>query len=105
MTGTKEWRKAKRDEFGIDGRSMLVWRAAEIIQVLDSISWVRCSSGNLFHPNHQYILCCGTVVFFGIGLSEKKKKTPHFKGVFFVKIERLAFMSSSYSEYYQLGFC
>ena len=36
---TREWRKAKSAKLEI---------FSEIIQVLDSISWVRCASGNVY---------------------------------------------------------
>ena len=36
---TKEWTKAKSAETG--------FFSAEIIQVLNSIAWVRCASGNV----------------------------------------------------------
>ena len=43
---TREWRKAKsaKLEFPVVSGFQLL----EIIQVLDSISWVRCASGNVY---------------------------------------------------------
>ena len=43
MVVTKEWRKAKSAEM----LEFVFVLAAEIIQVLDSIAWVRCASGNV----------------------------------------------------------
>ena len=39
---TREWRKAKVLNWNLYSFQLL-----EIIQVLDSISWVRCASGNV----------------------------------------------------------
>ena len=44
MVVTKEWRKAKSAEM----LEFVFVLAAEIIQVLDSIAWVRCASGNVY---------------------------------------------------------
>ena len=40
---TREWRKAKVLNWNLYSFQLL-----EIIQVLDSISWVRCASGNVY---------------------------------------------------------
>ena len=50
---TKEWRQAKSAENGFCIRF-----TAEIIQVLDSIAWVRCASCNVFipkQPNEKFV--------------------------------------------------
>ena len=39
---TREWRKAK-----VLNWNLHLFQLLEIIQVLDSISWVRCASGNV----------------------------------------------------------
>ena len=41
---TREWRKAKVLNWNLHSFQLL-----GIIKVLDSISWVRCASGNVFH--------------------------------------------------------
>ena len=40
---TREWRKAKSAKL-----EFAFVQLSEIIQVLDSISWVRCASGNVY---------------------------------------------------------
>ena len=45
---TREWRKAKVLNWNLHSFQLL-----EIIQVLDSISWVRCASGNVYKICHH----------------------------------------------------
>ena len=45
---TREWRKAKVLNWNLHSFQLL-----EIIQVLDSISWVRCASGNVLTSGGQ----------------------------------------------------
>ena len=55
---TREWRKAKVLNWNLYSFQLL-----EIIQVLDSISWVRCASGNVLVLSwdfSQYGSCAGS---------------------------------------------
>ena len=56
---TREWRKANVLNWNLHSFQLL-----EIIQVLDSISWVRCASGNVFRLPGNSSSCLETFQFF-----------------------------------------
>ena len=67
---TREWRRAERAKLEF----AFVLAFIDIIKVLDSISWVRCASNNVFRQNIGMFKRLCTQTYDKIGTSDTQNK-------------------------------